>query len=132
MPVPIHAVLLVEDDSAVGDATSMMLEVYGYRVCTAVDGPGALSALADGFQPDLIIADYRLPGLNGVEVVRAVRQGTTASLPAIIVTGDTSARHINASGLTNIRMLRKPVDADHILALFEQWESSEGWQSCPE
>lgn len=59
------------------------LERSGYTVCTASDGRGAV-ALAEREQPDLIVLDVMLPGLDGIEVCREIRK--TSSVPIIMLT----------------------------------------------
>lgn len=113
------AVLLVEDDPAVIDATGMLFESAGVRMGTATDGPGALRQVSEGFVPDLLVCDYRLPGMNGIEVIRAVREMLHRPVPAVVMTGDTSAREIQTAGLPDCHVLHKPVDTDRLLSMVE-------------
>lgn len=114
-------VLIVEDDGAVGGATGMVLESCGFDVRNVVDGPAALELIGAGYRPDLIVADYRLPGDNGLEVVQAIRRAVAAEIPAIIVTGDTSAGELLDRQSTNVQMLRKPMDAEVFMELIERY-----------
>ena len=68
MPV----VLLVEDEDAVRVATARALVLEGYLVETAEDGADALARLAR-LDPDVVLLDVMLPGIDGLEVVRALR-----------------------------------------------------------
>lgn len=113
-------VLFVEDDPAVVDATTMLFEDVIARMATAVDGQAAVDAVAGGLVPDLIVSDYRLPGMNGVEVIRRVREILGREVPAVIMTGDTSARDIETAGLGRCTVLHKPVDTDRLLGLVEE------------
>ncbi len=110
-------VLLVEDDDAVNDATRMMLEACGYCVCGAADGDAALDHIRAGFRPDVIVADYRLPGANGVEVVHRVRRAAALTVPAIIITGDTSSREVYATRPDGVHVLRKPMQVESFIEL---------------
>lgn len=68
-------VLLVEDDPTLRSTLTFNLTREGYRVLTAADGPTALEVVAaEGSRLDLMILDVMLPGLNGYQVLRAVRQ----------------------------------------------------------
>lgn len=112
-------VLFVEDDEAVIDATTMLFESVGIRVHNATDGEAALDRIRDGLRPDLLVCDYRLPGVNGVEVVRRVQESLSKELPAVIMTGDTSAGRIDTGDLANFTLLHKPVDTSRLLGLVE-------------
>lgn len=113
-------VLLVDDDPAIVDATTMLLDDFGYEVHSALNDGEALAHLALGIRPDIIVSDYRLPGYNGVEVVRRVRHATSDDLPTVLMTGDTSAQEIRAANLTRCTVLHKPVDTDQLISLIEQ------------
>lgn len=102
-------VLVIDDDAAIREAMSGLLRVWHCTCHTAESEEEALAAL-DGFTPDLILADYRLRGhRTGQEALEAIRMRLGASLPAIIITGDTAAdrlRHAHAAGTA---LLHKPV-----------------------
>ena len=68
------------------------LESLGYRVIAAENGPAALELLARGSQVDLLLADMAMPGMNGVELIKEVRE-RHHGLRAMLVTGyaDTGA-----------------------------------------
>jgi CheY-like chemotaxis protein/anti-sigma regulatory factor (Ser/Thr protein kinase) len=112
-------VLFVDDDPAIVDATTMLLELSGFVVHAALSGEDAMNQVADGVRPDIVISDYRLPGDNGVEVVRQVRQSTGEELPTVLITGDTSSEKINEARLSNCIVLHKPVDTDRLISLIE-------------
>jgi len=66
-------ILVVDDESAIVNSVRAYLEMEGYIVYTASDGPSALRA-ARAFRPDLVVLDIMLPGLDGIEVLRRLRQ----------------------------------------------------------
>ncbi len=78
-------ILVVEDEPALQAAIGYNLRREGHRVLAAADGPTALSLMAEG--PDLVILDLMLPGIDGFEVCRRVRQ--QSSVPIIILTART-------------------------------------------
>jgi DNA-binding response OmpR family regulator len=78
-----HTVLLVEDEPGLARVIGRELEAAGYRIFHAADGLQAL-ALHASHQPDLVILDWMLPGLDGLEVLRRLRQ--TSPVPVLILT----------------------------------------------
>ncbi len=73
-------ILLVEDDESLRRVTQVHLEEAGYLVTTAPDGASAL-ALLEKYPQDLVITDLRMPGLNGLELLRRIK----AEYPELIV-----------------------------------------------
>ena len=87
-------ILIVEDDNDIAALMAHYLEKAGYGAEVVSDGGQAL-ATARETPPDLVILDLMLPGLNGLEVCRALRLDTrTAALPILMVTarGEESER----------------------------------------
>lgn len=66
-------VLIADDESVVRDIARRILEDAGYRVLEASDGVEAVQVLEDGAQIDLLIADLKMPNLDGEEMVRQCR-----------------------------------------------------------
>jgi DNA-binding response OmpR family regulator len=80
-------ILIVDDDQAMRDMLKTFLEKQGYRVILASDGLEGLQQ-AESEDPDLIILDARMPGLNGAQICRRLRsQERTRSIPIILATG---------------------------------------------
>ena len=77
-------VLVVEDDRRTAAFLDRALSRHGYNVTVAFDGPTAL-ALATQDPPDLVVLDRMLPGLDGLEVARNLRQNA-ASVPILMLT----------------------------------------------
>jgi CheY-like chemotaxis protein/anti-sigma regulatory factor (Ser/Thr protein kinase) len=109
------SVLIVDDERAVAEATSLLLELEGYEVRVASSEREAVEhALAR--VPDLIVSDYHLRGgETGVRVVRAVRDRLQREVPVIFVTGDTAKPAIADSRLEHARLMNKPVRADDLV-----------------
>src|SRR5208282_2658160 len=79
-------VLVVEDEDALGALLQYNLDKEGYRVGIATDGEEALM-LVDEQAPDLIVLDWMLPKVSGVEVCRRLRaRNETRNLPIIMLT----------------------------------------------
>lgn len=76
-------VLVVDDEPKIRDIVRRYLEADGFAVTEQADGPGALSAAGEQ-HPDLIVLDVMLPGLDGVEVLRRLRE--SSQVPVILLT----------------------------------------------
>ena len=80
-------ILIVEDDANLRVVIRMVLERVGYEVTEARHGVAALE-LIDGGAPDLVIADMRMPLMDGVELMDRIRsKPETASLPIVLLSG---------------------------------------------
>ena len=86
-------VLIVDDYRASADTMAMLVDVWGHDVRRAYDGTTGL-ALADEYQPDVLLLDISMPGMTGLEVARQVRQQARLNDCFIIaVTGRTDAAY---------------------------------------
>ncbi|MDH3949228.1 MAG: response regulator, partial [Gammaproteobacteria bacterium] len=78
-----RTILIVEDEAAIRDMLSFTLHRGGYAVIEAADTREAMEQL--GYKPDLVLLDWMLPGISGVEFARRLRQEeATRSLPVIM------------------------------------------------
>lgn len=82
--MPGHPILLVDDEKAITDYLAPMLERAGFQVTVAQDGHSALR-LANELNPDLIVLDVMMPGPDGREVCRRLRQASNW-VPVIMLT----------------------------------------------
>jgi two-component system, OmpR family, response regulator MprA len=83
-----NRVLVVDDDAALRNALTRALELEGYLVDAASDGATALTFFAENrSEPDAVVLDVLMPGLDGVATCRAIRQ--TSRVPILMLT----ARH---------------------------------------
>ncbi len=90
-------VLVVDDDPTVSDVVRRYLERADFDVTLAADGPGALAAV-DTRRPDLVVLDLMLPGMDGLEVCRRLRE-QDPNLPVVMLTalGEESDRVVGLS-----------------------------------
>lgn len=105
-------ILIIDDDSEILDALGEQLISWGFQVCRAQSLELAIEQLKNSqSNPDLIISDYRLAGdKNGAKIIEKVRQFlNNLTLPAIIVTGDTSPERIKESKQSGFPILHKPL-----------------------
>jgi two-component system CheB/CheR fusion protein len=109
-------VVIVDDDIPIIQAYKLCFE-HLVDLHTAYDGQSALDLIESGIRPDVLVCDYRLPDINGVEVVRRARRIMGDNVPAIIASGDTSAQTIEEAGLAHCEMLKKPYTPDALVKL---------------
>jgi putative two-component system response regulator len=109
--------LIVEDDPAMLVAFRDILERSGYAVSTASNGNDALVALHD-HKPDLIMSDISMPGMDGIELYKAVRQRPGgAAIPFIFVTARGTREDIFAAKALGVDdYITKPVTSQELLA----------------
>jgi CheY-like chemotaxis protein len=115
-------ILVVEDNPASLELVTYLLQAFGHTVLAATDGESGLAMLQE--QPvDLIICDLQLPGLNGYEVARQVKEDpAVASTPILAVTafamvGDRD--RILRAGFDGY--IAKPIEADSFVSDIEQF-----------
>jgi CheY-like chemotaxis protein len=84
-----HSVLVVDDERRVRDLWVEALREAGHIVTVASDGDEALEKLNDGLLPCVVLADVRMPRMDGFELSRAVgRDPNLSALPVVLLTGD--------------------------------------------
>jgi len=104
-------ILLVDDDAAVCSCLSEILNRFGYRVITHTNAQAALECLKEANPVSLLITDYRMPGMSGLEMVRQVRE-MSATMPVVMLTGhEDFESYLCAQSLGNMQYVMKPVGA---------------------
>jgi CheY-like chemotaxis protein len=111
-PLPrLRVALLVDDDNAVRDITAARLRQLGFEVLEAGSGGAALDLLDRNAQVDLLVADFAMPGMNGVEVAQQAR-ARRPELPVLFVTG--YADQTALAGVSEERVVQKPFRDDEL------------------
>jgi CheY-like chemotaxis protein len=109
-------ILVADDESHILHVVSLKLRNAGFRVITARDGQEALE-MAQAQHPDLLITDYHMPQLSGLELCQRLKQDArTSDIPAIMLTArgyHLEPRDTEQSGI--LRMLSKPFSPRHLL-----------------
>ena len=116
-----RTILVADDESHILHVVSLKLKNAGYRVLTARDGQEALE-MAQQEKPDLLITDYHMPQLSGIELCRKLKQDpATSNIPAIMLTArgyELEPADTEHSGI--LRMLSKPFSPRHLLSTVEE------------
>ena len=110
-------ILVADDESHILHVVSLKLRNAGFRVLTARDGQEALE-MAQQNHPDLLITDYHMPQLSGLELCQRLKQdASTNDIPAIMLTA--RGYHLEPSDTEQsgiLRMLSKPFSPRHLLS----------------
>jgi DNA-binding response OmpR family regulator len=108
-------ILIVEDDSSIARLVKLELEHRGLRVRCAYDGPSGLEAVAD-FDPAAVVLDIMLPVMDGVGMLKKLRQKGNG-VPVIMLTArDTAADKVHSLDLGADDYLTKPFDTEELMA----------------
>ena len=109
-------ILVADDESHILHVVSLKLRNAGFRVLTARDGQEALE-IATQQRPDLLITDYHMPQLSGLELCQRLKQDpATAGIPAIMLTA--RGYHLEPDDTVQsgiLRMLSKPFSPRQLL-----------------
>ena len=79
-------ILVVDDDPAINEMLTIVLEAEGFRTASVQDGAEAVDTFPS-FDPDLILLDLMLPGVNGIDICREIRR--TSPVPIVMLTAKT-------------------------------------------
>jgi CheY-like chemotaxis protein len=127
-------ILIVEDSDDLRDAIAELLIEEGYEAVTASDGSEGLTKLWSG-PPDLIITDFMMPCMDGVEFLRRVRADPAmCGIPAILMTavGRAMAERLLGEAGVAALALDKPLDVDELLDTILRTLAAEARTAMPE
>jgi two-component system chemotaxis response regulator CheY len=103
-------ILIVEDNADSRDCLALLLKEKGYKVYTAEDGEQGIK-LVEADCPDIIVTDINMPHMNGIEMVRLLRDRPDCSkLPIIVVSAHGSGSLKDAMSAGADDTMRKPID----------------------
>jgi adenylate cyclase len=109
-------VLVVDDQAPNRRLLEAVLEPRGYRVLSAESGEQALQLLAED-PPDVVLLDILMPGMDGYEVCRRIREnGETAVLPVVMITASGEQEKLRATEAGADDFVTKPFDQAELLA----------------
>ena len=126
MPKERFKVLLVDDETDFVESLSERLQLRNLDAEVVYSGEEALESLAKG-APDVMVLDLRMPGIDGMEVLRKVRE-THPDMRVVILTGHgTDKDELEAKNLGAFEYMQKPVDIDKLDSTLRR-----AWQSLKE
>jgi nitrogen regulation protein NR(I) len=115
----LDTILVVDDDSQLRESFDKLLTEEGYSVHTAASGEAGIDMVRES-APDLVVMDVRLPGMNGLETLRAMRD-VDPKLPVIVMTAfGTTDVAIEATKLGAFEYVLKPFEIPDVLTLIDQ------------
>jgi DNA-binding response OmpR family regulator len=111
-----RSVLVADDDPTIQRILRLNLELEGYSVTAARDGVEALESLART-RPDLVVLDVMMPRIDGLEVLRRIREhAATAGIPVILLTARSGAEDLWDGWRLGVDYyLTKPFDIDDLV-----------------
>lgn len=119
-------VIVIDNEQAIQTAMEGLLESWGCRVFVAGTGEDMLFKVGElSITPDIIIADYRLPGsMTGVQAVAEIRRHLKREVPAILITGDIEIEKLQDVQESAIPFLHKPIQPGRLRTLMYHLLSS--------
>jgi len=112
-------ILIVEDECAALNSLATLLAQDGYDVLKAGDGErGLMKALTE--EPDLVLLDIRLPKMDGLSVLKRMRDGYNDAAVIIMTADTTSSNAIKATQYGAFDYITKPINFDHLLVLVKR------------
>jgi two-component system nitrogen regulation response regulator NtrX len=107
-------ILVIDDEAAIRDSLRMILEYEDYRFIGAAGGQEGLDAVRKE-RPDLVLLDIKMPGMDGMEVLRRLR-AIDETLPVVVVSGHgTTATAVEAIRSGAIDFLDKPLSSERVI-----------------
>lgn len=113
-------ILLAEDEVMLSDLLSELLESTGYNVLKVYDGYEVLKVLTEEIKVDLVLLDYNMPGMNGVDCANQIRQ-LNLDMPIVLSTGSmsiTDNENLRKMGIT--AFVTKPYEFDQLLETIQK------------
>jgi len=108
-------VLIVDDDNDTREALADALATAGFLVHQACNGQEALDFIGCNGEPDVILLDLRMPGMDGSEFLERTRGSSSR---VIVLTGDASGRLLRFA--RDAKLLSKPIDLEHLEAAVKE------------
>jgi DNA-binding NtrC family response regulator len=114
-----RTILFVDDDQNFLCSAEEALQNLGYRVIVKTDGQEALSVFREGIKVDVVITDYQMPGMNGLEFMSALRK-KGLSMPMVMLSAYSDVEtYFKALSLGAYEVTSKPISARELSAIVQ-------------
>ena len=123
-------VLVVDDDPDVLSMVAEMLEMLRFDVITADGGVRGVDILTSSLQVDLVVTDFSMPLMNGIEFIRHARQ-LQPGLPCLMMTGYADVGNFAEAAADDIPIMRKPYKMKELAAIIQLAQHSTEQSSRP-
>jgi diguanylate cyclase (GGDEF)-like protein len=112
-----YRVMVVDDDTHLAELYATILQGAGMLTQTVNDPMKVMTPLED-FKPDLILTDMHMPGCNGMELAKTIRQiDASYSIPIVFLSRETDTdKQFNAMRMGGDEFLTKPIKSEHLIA----------------
>jgi PAS domain S-box-containing protein len=111
-------IVVIEDDAVAAEALKLSLEVHGVLVTLFGTAEDTLAS-AEAIGADHYISDYRLPGMNGLQLLDAIQRNSAEPIKAVILTGNTSPDQIAIMQSSRWKVLFKPIGLPKLLSALD-------------
>ena len=111
-----HRILVIDDEPGIRQALGQLLEYEGYDVRSAASGPLGIAEY-EKFRPHLVFLDVKMAGIDGLEVLKRLRQIDGGATVVMISGHATIQTAVEATQLGAFDILEKPLDTDRVLVL---------------
>ena len=101
--------LIIDDEAHIRRMMRLTLETAGYEVGEAADGPQGLAAFGDGATWDVVLLDQKMPGMDGLEVLRRVKEGAPTARVIMVTAFASIELAVEAMKLGATDFMRKPM-----------------------
>ena len=112
-------VLIIDDERPIRETLEMFLREKGYEVVTSGDGEGGLEAVRRE-RPEIVILDIRLPGMDGLEVLRRIKEAGEGVHVIVITAYHDAETTKQAMELGAYKYIHKPLDVDEFEGAIEK------------
>lgn len=128
-----NTVLIADDDPSVRDLCRTILTCEGYRVLEAPDAPTCVAMASDQL-PDLVLLDWMMPGVDGMDALRCLKRATnTRHIPVVMLTALSGISQINVATFNGADgYVTKPFEPADLITLVRRFTQTSVPPSEPE